>query len=433
MSSNTTPGPTAGPGGWRERLALIVDTMREMSRQTDPQAMVRAYGARVRRLLPTDRRISLSRRDLPAPKYRITRSSTWTEEVNPWKEKDRLPILEGGILGELIYGDEPRLLNDFRVAADDPAAEYLAGQRSLLAIPMFDQGTALNMVVLLRQEPGAFDPEEFPQLVWMSNLFGRATHNLVLAEQLQQAYDAVDREMRVVADIQRSLLPARLPHIPTLDLAAFYQTASRAGGDYYDFFPLAHGRWGLLIADVSGHGTPAAVLMAVTHAIAHSHPGPSVPPGQLLAYVNRHLATRYTAQSDTFVTAFYGVYDPARRELTYARAGHNPPRLKRCGDGAPLSLDGVDGLPLGIFADEDYADVTLVLRPGDQVVFYTDGITEARNPAGELFDLRRLDEVLSGCPHEANDLLEAVLRALEQFTAGRPADDDRTLLVARVS
>ena len=148
-----------------------------------------------------------------------------------------------------------------------------------MAIPMFDQGVALNMVILLRKEPAAFPKEELPELVWLSNLFGRATSNLVLSDELQRANQALDREMKAVGEIQRSLLPARLPKIPTLDLATYYQPSQRAGGDYYDFFPLPSGKWGIFIADVSGHGTPAAVLMAVTHCIAHTHPGPpSRPP-----------------------------------------------------------------------------------------------------------------------------------------------------------
>ena len=148
----------------------------------------------------------------------------------------------------------------------------------------------------------------------MSNLFGRATHNLVLSEQLKKAYDELDAEIRVIGDIQRSLLPTELPKIPTMDLAADYQTSRRAGGDYYDFFPLPDGRWGIWIADVSGHGPPAAVLMAVTHSIAHAFSGPPSPPGNFLSHVNYHLATRYTAASGTFVTAFYGIYDPARAQ-----------------------------------------------------------------------------------------------------------------------
>src|SRR5262249_14012835 len=150
---------------------------------------------------------------------------------------------------------------------------YFAGQRSLVAIPLYDQGVALNMVIVMRKEPGAFAKEQVPELVWMSNLFGRATSNLVLAEELRKANAAIDQELKIVGDIQRSLLPGRLPKIPTMDLAASYQPSRRAGGDYYDFFPLPGNKWGILIADVSGHGTPSAVLMAITHTIAHTYPG----------------------------------------------------------------------------------------------------------------------------------------------------------------
>lgn len=425
--------PDGADGDWQQRLAFIVDTMRDMSRQTDPQAMVRAYATRMRQVMPTDRTVSLSRRDLPSPKYRITRSSLWREEINPWHDKDRLPILEGGLLGELIYGDEPRIIDNIRIAPDDPAAEYFAGMGSLIAVPNYDQGLALNMVVLMRKEPAAFQREQFPMWVWMSNLFGRATHNLVLSEEVKKAYEAVDYELKVVADIQRSLLPRELPHIPNLNLAAHYQTSRRAGGDYYDFFPLPNGQWGILIADVSGHGTPAAVLMAITHSIAHSFPGPPTPPGKMLDYVNRHLACRYSVQSDTFVTAFYGIFDPATRAITYASAGHNPPRCKRCAGGAITALSGLDGIPLGIDTDNVYRERTEQLQPGDQVIFYTDGITEATNAAGEMFGIERLDRVLGGCRKEASELLRAVLGALEEFTSGRPPADDQTLLVAKVS
>jgi sigma-B regulation protein RsbU (phosphoserine phosphatase) len=418
---------------WQTRMTAIVDMMREMSRQTDPQAMVRAYGARMRQILPSDVRLSLSRRNLPAPQYCITRSSLWPDDVNPWKDKSRLPVLEGGLLGELIYGNEPRLIDELEIARDDPAAEYFAGQRSLLAIPLFDQGMALNMVVLLRREPAAFHPHQFPELVWLSNLFGRATHNLVLSEELQRAYDAMDQELKVVANIQRSLLPVALPRIPTMDLAVSYQTSQRAGGDYYDFFPLPEDKWGILIADVSGHGTPAAVLMAITHSIAHVFPGPPTPPGQMLSHISHHLVTRYTGQGGTFVTAFYGIYDPSTRDLVYACAGHNPPRVKRCDDGALLSLDGAQSLPLGIADPIKYQESIQHLQPHDHLVFYTDGITEAANAAGEMFGTERLDGILALCPNNATALLRSVLDAVSQFTAGHVAADDRTLLVATIA
>jgi sigma-B regulation protein RsbU (phosphoserine phosphatase) len=231
MSTATSHAPPATAMDARERLALIVDTMRDISRQTDPQVIAKIYGQRMRQLTPIGRHVSLSRRDLISPKFRITRSSLWKEEVNPWKERDRLPLLSGGLFAELIWGDEPRIIDDLAamVAPRDPAAEYFAGMGSLVAIPHYDHGEGLNMVVMMREEPAAFDPDELPQMVWMNNLYGRATLNLVQAEHVKAAYEAVDREMQTVAALQRSLLPDPLPKIPTMALAAHYQTSQRAG------------------------------------------------------------------------------------------------------------------------------------------------------------------------------------------------------------
>lgn len=419
--------------GWETRLEQVVQTMREMSLQTDPQEMVRAYGRRMETLFPVDRRISLSRRGLKRPEYRVTRFSEWREDINPWRDKHRLPLHEGGLFADLIYGDKPVIINDLQVDANDPAARYLDNQRSLMAIPMLDGGVALNMVVMTRSEPDAFDYERFPESVWLANLFGRATHNLVLTEQLRDAYEIVDRELKVVADIQQSLLPKEMPRIETLDLAAAYRTSHRAGGDYYDFFPLCNGSWGILIADVSGHGTPAAVVMAITHSIAHLYPDKSVNPGKMLEFVNRHLSARYTSDLGAFVTAFYGVYDPKARTLTYSSAGHNPPRLRRCGQTEVIALDGARNIPLGLMTDVSYPTVAEQLHPGDRIVFYTDGITEAQNRAGELFGLKRLDYLLEyGCGEEPPTIVSNIMVSVEAFSEGATATDDRTIVVANV-
>ena len=114
---------------------------------------------------------------------------------------------------------------------------------------------------------------------------------------------------------------------------------SRAGGDYYDFFPLPNDRLGVLIADASGHGAPAAVLMAVAHSIAHTRLEPPQRPGEFLTYMNAHLTRRYTRPTGNFMTAFYAVFDPANGTLSYASAGHNPPRLLRAADGFKLALN----------------------------------------------------------------------------------------------
>ena len=420
---------------WKKRLKLIDAMMREMSQHRDPQEMVRAYGDRLRKLMPTDRFVAMSRRGFEAPRFKITRSSTWTDEINPWTEPHRLPVIEGGLLGKLIHEQKPQVIDDISpyLDEDDPAFEYLDGMRALMVIPHYNDGVATNMVALMRKEPAGFDLEQFPEWVWISSLHGRATHNLVLNDELKRAYAMVEHELKVVADIQRSLLPQTLPKIPGFDVAASYQTSRWAGGDYYDFFELPDGRWGILIADVSGHGTPAAVIMAITHSLAHGHPGHPDPPSALLEHVNRRLCETYTQSGDVFVTAFYGIYDPATRELTYACAGHNPPRVKRCWNGSIITLEEGAGPPLGLFADLTYGQATIKLIPHDLLVLYTDGITEAMNGRGEQFGLARFDSVLANCGLSAQALMDKVLETLADFTGDRPADDDRTLLVGRIS
>jgi sigma-B regulation protein RsbU (phosphoserine phosphatase) len=394
--------------------------------------MVQAYAKRVRQVMPVHGSVSLSRRGYESPDVRVTRASIWGNDVNPWTSSD-LVVHHRGLFSRLIYADEPAVIDDLHLEPDDPAEPFIGRMRSLMMIPLFDKGVALNAVVLMRREANGFDREALPERVWLSNLFGRATHNLVLADQVKQAYDALDREMQVVADIQRSLLPADLPHIPGVELAVHYQTSRRAGGDYYDFFPLPDGRWGILIADVSGHGTPAAVLMAVTHSIAHTYGGPPTPPATLLNFVNQHLAARYTNGNGTFVTAFYGIYDPAKREMVYANAGHPAPRVRR-GSGRGCRIEPAiaqGGLPLGIEADECYTDGIVRFAPGDLLVLYTDGITEAHR-AGDfaLFGDDRLDIALGQCLPTAASALECILRDVNHFTANATPSDDQTLLAA---
>lgn len=205
-----------------------------------------------------------------------------------------------------------------------------------------------------------------------------------------------------------------------------------AGGDYYDFFPLSDGRWGILIADVSGHGTPAAVVMAITHCIAHLHCDEHMVPSELLNDLNHHLTMRYTQSSGHFVTAFYAIYEPTSRRLTYSCAGHNPPRLRHCGESRVESLDGAGALPMGFSSDVRYKDAEKPLRPGDRLVLYTDGITEAANARGELFGAARLDAVVGDCRDDAQGALDKVLEAVAAFTGGYTASDDRTLVVADV-
>ena len=429
-----------------ENLDYIVSMMRDLSRQQSPEDLVRVYSQRMTAMMPVDRLVTLSRRDMPAGTFRITRDSRWGERPDPWRDTHRHPVLNGGLLGELLYGNRPVVIDDLagRYAPDDPARPVFEGVRSLLALPLFDGGEALNMVVMLREAVAAFPHGIIPQQVLTSNLFGRATTTLVLSEDLKEstgrakaAYEAVDKELAVVAEIQRSLLPAELPPCGALRLASHYETAERAGGDYYDFFPLPDGEMGILVADVSGHGTAAAVIMAVCHSIAHTLADLDPPrrPGTLLASLNRALCARYTGETGTFVTAFYAVFNPANRRLTWCSAGHNPPRIKPGCGRPPFGLTGPIHLPLGIDPGEDYRDAETDFSAGDLLVLYTDGITEARDPAGEpgdLFGTDRLDAVLADCGLQSRQVVERIVAAVNEFSGHAPPTDDRTLLVAQV-
>jgi sigma-B regulation protein RsbU (phosphoserine phosphatase) len=132
------------------------------------------------------------------------------------------------------------------------------------------------------------------------------------------------------------------------------------------------------------------------------------------------------------VTAFYGIYDPIKRTLSYSRAGHCPPRVRRA-NGQIVPLDQVPSLPLGIQASEPYCDITEKLEPGDVVVFYTDGIIESRDPSGDLFGTERLDKILGRCAADAEAIIRNTLLAIEEFTDDQPPTDDLTLLIAKVS
>ncbi len=417
---------------WAERLDFVTLMMREVSAQTEPESMVQVYGRYMDQIMQSHRFISLSRRDLDSPFVRITRNDLESDQnLNPWKHRSSLPVIRGGIIADLIYGEEAKIINDLQIDPDDPGYVYLEGMKSLVAIPLFDSGKALNMVILGRRDMG-FSTDFLPEHVWLSNLFGRATANLVLQTELKSANDRMDKELKVVADIQRSLLPIELPKIPGLDIASYYQTSRHAGGDYYDFFELPSGKLGILIADVSGHGTPAAVMMAVTHSIAHTHTGDPDPPSKLLNFINEHLAARYTNGTGTFVTAFYGIYDPKTRELTFANAGHNPPRLKRGCGGPNGIIEGQSNLPLGIDGLEVYPDNTQTLRPGDTLVLYTDGITEARGMDNELYGTDRLDEIVNQGCGSSQELIDRLMIDVERFTNYRMPTDDRTILVMQL-
>jgi sigma-B regulation protein RsbU (phosphoserine phosphatase) len=253
---------------------------------------------------------------------------------------------------------------------------------------------------------------------------------LQLNNELRGAREELERCGKLLLAIQRSILPQQLPSVPGLDLAVYFADADGAGGDYYDVRPVGPDHWAIVIADVCGHGLGAAAILALVHALGNAVQGQQVPPGAALALINKPLATRYLANTAQFVTAFVGLYDAEGQVLTYASAGHPPPRLVRGNE--VRQLDAVSGLPLGINKESVYENETLQLMSGDRLILFTDGITESTDAADVLFGEERLDAVLRAPASTAAELMDHVVHSVRTFRGGRPAGDDETCLVAAV-
>jgi sigma-B regulation protein RsbU (phosphoserine phosphatase) len=252
---------------------------------------------------------------------------------------------------------------------------------------------------------------------------------------LARVSEELDRERQAVGEIQRSLLPASLPELPGFEMAPYYQPSEHASGDYYDVVPLIDDQWGFIMADVSGHGTPAAVIMTVMRTLIHAElpTNRDKSAAEFLERVNKVMCETYLREG-RFVTVWAAVLNPVSRRLTYASAGHNPPRLLRAGN--VLALEVVGGLPLGIDPVATYEDAGITLEPEDLLVIYTDGITEAMRRGIdddlELFGTERLDQVLSGYNSDrACDCTDLVRKAIAAFTNDATPTDDRTMLILR--
>lgn len=413
-----------------QRLHEHVELVRNLSLSTDPQELLKLVSAKMGFVIAADVRVTFNNNGLPGSAVRLTRSTRWAEDINPWKEPHRLPIIDRGLLPELMRAARPLKIDELRIEPDDPAYEHFEGIGSLIASPLYHLGEPHYMVALGRVEPQAFTLEELTSFVLTSNLVGRVTSNLLMAQQLEQAYAALDREFHVVGQIQRGLLPQQIPHIPGVTIATHYETSTRAGGDYYDFYPMCNGRWGAIVADVSGHGPGAAVVMAMMRTLlrtAAERHDLADSPAALLKYLNARLLD--SVHPGQFATAFALVIDPGERTIVYANAGHNPPRWLHGRRQRIVSLNGDHALPLTIDAAFEAVDHTIELAPGDRILLYTDGITEALSPSGELFGTAGLDASLQCCARTAKGLVASIVDAVHRHAGATSAEDDRTLVV----
>ena len=270
----------------------------------------------------------------------------------------------------------------------------------------------------------------------LSVVVGIALHTYdSMRRQIESSYralrekEAMEREMAIAREVQRELLPRAVPAVRGLQLAGVCLPAVGVGGDLYDFLPLAEDRVGLVIADVSGKGIPAALLMAGLQASIRSLALPALPPAELNRRLNEMLC-RSTAAA-RYATLFLGFFDGRSGTLTYSNAGHYPPL--HLGAAGPTRLcDG--GIPIGLMDDALYNEGRVELKAGDLLALYTDGVTEAPGAADEEFGERRLVEILTRLHGEdLNEIVRSVLEALARWRGAVPQHDDVTLVLARAT
>jgi sigma-B regulation protein RsbU (phosphoserine phosphatase) len=259
--------------------------------------------------------------------------------------------------------------------------------------------------------------------------------------------ERLDRELEIGAEIQLQLLPRQCPKIPGVELAARCQTANRVGGDYYDFIPANYDqlrfkkptsheveRWSITVGDVMGKGVPAGLIMTMLRGMLRAEVLNGHSPARILQHLN-HVMYNDLENSNRFVTLFYSEYDTRTRLLSYSNAAHNPPLLWRAATDAIKRLDTL-GMLIGLDVDTPYYDAQVQLHPGDTIIYYTDGFTDAGNQSGDRFDEERLINSFQwACRHcqDPQEILEYLFNQVQQFIGvNRPAEDDMTLIVMKI-
>jgi len=250
---------------------------------------------------------------------------------------------------------------------------------------------------------------------------------LHLERELRRSRDRLDRELAKAARLQQQLLPRALPSHPALTFGPYYRTSRHAGGDYYDVLDLGNERFAVIVADVSGHGAAAAIVMAMIRTVLHTPAGCSNDPAQVLAYINNHF--RYLWDDRIFATAVYAVIDVPTHTMRVACAGHPPPLIVR--DGEPVGRLPLDAtIPLLLMATGQIPTSEHTLQPGDRLLFFTDGITDRENADGVPYELERLSAALDTARgFTASAAVDGIVADIEAFTGGEEPDDDQTLLL----
>jgi serine phosphatase RsbU (regulator of sigma subunit) len=243
-----------------------------------------------------------------------------------------------------------------------------------------------------------------------------------------QERERIEHELQVARQIQQELLPEATPDLDGWQIAAYYGPAREVGGDFYDFLELPDGRLGLVVGDATGHGMPAALVMATTRGMLRAVVQSLESPGEVLARVNEALVA--DVPPSTFVTCFYGILEPKSGHLVYANAGHDLPYLWHGGAAEELRARG---MPLGLMPGMGYEEKEITLKRGEGVLFYSDGLVEAHDPHYEMFGFPRLRALLADHGEERS-LVEFLMEELSSFTGQSwEQEDDITLMTLQRS
>lgn len=333
-----------------------------------------------------------------------------------------------------VYFDDPESWINRAREGEKAERDRLQAMGSQVLLPMNVQDRLVGFVSLgpkRSEEP--YSSRDLRMLESVAGQTALALENsrltaAVAAEVAQR--ERLNRELEIARDVQQRLLPQKLPVVEGLDYAGHCRPAQSVGGDYYDFLLTPEGRLAMAIGDVSGKGIPASLLMASLQASLRGLViSGGAEPAKLIENMNRLI---YEASPrNVFATFFFAVYDSRQRTLVYVNAGHNAPLLFRCG-APPMRLNPT-GVALGLTGKSQYRQFEIVLEPGDVLLAYTDGVTEAMNAVQEEFGEERLEAAVAGALHDrAPQLIVKVNEAVDRFVAGAPQHDDLTVVVARV-
>ncbi len=333
------------------------------------------------------------------------------------------------IVREVARSREPLLTNNAMFDTRYKAGQSIIMQklRAILCAPMIVKGRLVGVVYVdTSMKDGNFSPADKDLLMAVAGQAGIAIENARLYRVAVEK-GRLERELHLAREIQESLLP-KIPPIEGYELAAMWESAREVAGDFYDVFQLSNGTFGVVIADVSDKGAPAALFMAVARTLIRSNAHVGLDPVTTVGRTNDLIIE--DADSGMFVTVYHSVFAHNGASIN-VNAGHNPPVLYRHTSGE-VHFMPQGGRALGWFPDNPLQGLELQLDPGDVIVYYTDGLTDAENPAGEYYGERRLAEaVLRAAGLSATDVMQYIASDVTTFCEGNPPFDDFTMMVVR--